>query len=301
MQVLDAGPGDREAVEGRRAAADLVEDDQRTRGRLIEDRRRLDHLDHEGRTAAREIVRRADAGEQAVDDRRYARAWPARKSPSAPSARSARSAAVGRFARHVRAGDDGDAPAFGDLAGEIAIVGDEGFARALERRLDDRMASALDRESERGVDLRARPVALDGKFGERRGDIDPGERGAEAAHARRLRAHACAAARRFEFERQRAFGGGGDLRLEIGEFAGREAHRVGHRLAMDEGRVERRLEQLLALRLRHLDKKAEEILCLILSAGRRSFEIFRLQRGDDVAAFVAQRAGLVEVADAPAR
>ncbi len=29
MQVFDAGPGDGEAVERRRAAADLVEDDQR--------------------------------------------------------------------------------------------------------------------------------------------------------------------------------------------------------------------------------------------------------------------------------
>ena len=33
--------------------------------RLVEDRRRLHHLDHEGRTAAREIVGRADAAEQA--------------------------------------------------------------------------------------------------------------------------------------------------------------------------------------------------------------------------------------------
>ena len=38
------------------------------RRRLGEDRGGLDHLDHEGRAAAREIVRRADAAEQAVDD-----------------------------------------------------------------------------------------------------------------------------------------------------------------------------------------------------------------------------------------
>ena len=36
--------------------------------RLVEDRRGLDHLDHEGRAAAREIVGGADAAEQAVDD-----------------------------------------------------------------------------------------------------------------------------------------------------------------------------------------------------------------------------------------
>ena len=36
--------------------------------RLVQDRRRLDHLDHEGRAAARQIVGGADAAEQAIDD-----------------------------------------------------------------------------------------------------------------------------------------------------------------------------------------------------------------------------------------
>ena len=37
VQVLDGGPGDREAVEGCRAAPDLVEDDERALRRLVED------------------------------------------------------------------------------------------------------------------------------------------------------------------------------------------------------------------------------------------------------------------------
>ncbi len=61
---------------------------------------------------------------------------------------------------------------------------------------------------------------------------------------------------------QRLIGGGGDLDLQLGEIGGRKAHRVGHRLAMDEGRVERRPQQLLALRLRNLEKIAEEIIVL---------------------------------------
>ena len=68
VEPLDAGLGDGEAVVGRRAAADLVEDDEAALARLVEDRRRLDHFDHEGRAPAREIVGRADAAEQSVDD-----------------------------------------------------------------------------------------------------------------------------------------------------------------------------------------------------------------------------------------
>ena len=66
--MLDAGEGDGQAVEGRGAAADFVENDQRALARLIEDRRRLDHFDHEGRAPAREVVGGADAREQAIDD-----------------------------------------------------------------------------------------------------------------------------------------------------------------------------------------------------------------------------------------
>ena len=93
VQVLDRRPGDRQAVEGRGAAADLVEDDERALARLVEDRRGLDHLDHEGRAPAREIVGGADAREQPVDDRRSWRGAPARSCPSAPARRSARSGA----------------------------------------------------------------------------------------------------------------------------------------------------------------------------------------------------------------
>ena len=68
MQIFERRPGDRQPVEGRGAAADLVEHDEGPLGRLIEDRGGLDHLDHEGRAAAGEIVGGADAAEQAIDD-----------------------------------------------------------------------------------------------------------------------------------------------------------------------------------------------------------------------------------------
>ena len=65
--VMRGGPGERQTVEGARAAADLVHEHQAVLGRVMQDVRRLGHLDHEGRAAAGKIVRRADAGEDAVD------------------------------------------------------------------------------------------------------------------------------------------------------------------------------------------------------------------------------------------
>ena len=61
VQMLDRRPGDGKSVERRRSASDFIENDKRPSRRAIQDRRRLHHLDHEGRTPAREIVRGADA------------------------------------------------------------------------------------------------------------------------------------------------------------------------------------------------------------------------------------------------
>ena len=68
VEMLDRRPGDGEPVEGRRAASDLIEDNQRARRRAIEDGGGFDHLDHEGRASARKIVGRADAREKPVHD-----------------------------------------------------------------------------------------------------------------------------------------------------------------------------------------------------------------------------------------
>ena len=68
VQVLGDRPGERDAVEGAGAAADLVEDHQAARRRVVEDVRRLGHLDHERALAAAQLVAGADAGEDPVDD-----------------------------------------------------------------------------------------------------------------------------------------------------------------------------------------------------------------------------------------
>jgi len=60
--------GNAHAVEGRRAAADLVENEQGARRCLMQDLAHLGHLDHEGGLAAGQVVARADAREDAVDN-----------------------------------------------------------------------------------------------------------------------------------------------------------------------------------------------------------------------------------------
>src|SRR4051794_33005845 len=68
VDVFDGGPGDGESVVGCGAATDLVEEDERARSGSVEDRGGLGHLDHEGGTAACEIVGGSNAGEDAIDD-----------------------------------------------------------------------------------------------------------------------------------------------------------------------------------------------------------------------------------------
>ena len=95
--------------------------------------------------------------------------------------------------------------------------------------------------SERAVDHRPRPPFALGELGERRRDIEGGERRRRPlqrvgrGHHRRDEVGEDG-----ELDRERPFGGAGDLLLELGELRRREAHGTGHGLAMDEAvRAER--------------------------------------------------------------
>ena len=180
---------------------------------------------------------------------------------------------VRRLTRHVRAGDERDAAAFADLAREIAIIGDERFASRGKGRLDHGMAARFDDEGEGLVDDRPRPHARRGKFGERGGDVDFGQRFAEAANSVDLRhSRSAQPLEGGELQSQGAVGGRSDLRLELREFVSREPHRPGHGLAMDECRRMRRAQKALAVRLRRLDEEAEEMIVLDpeLASSRRA-------------------------------
>ena len=84
VDVLERGPGEREAVEGGGAAAHLVEQDEGAAGGGVEDGGGLGHLDHEGGAAARDVVAGADAGVDAVDEAEAHAGRRGRSSPSAP-------------------------------------------------------------------------------------------------------------------------------------------------------------------------------------------------------------------------
>ena len=151
--VLDHGPGDAEAVEGRGTAADLIEDQQRLRRRIPEDIRHLVHLHHEGRLTGREVVARADPREDTIADRDIRMARRHEGADARHQHDQRHLPHVGRLTGHVRSGDDGD-PVRRIV--EAGIIGHE--HPILEQLLDHRMPPVLDIDASRLVDLRTTVV-----------------------------------------------------------------------------------------------------------------------------------------------
>ena len=222
VQVLDAGPGDRQAVESGGAAADLVEDHQRTLAGLVEDDGGLDHLDHEGRAAARQIVGRTDTAEQTVDDAEMGRLRGHEGADLGEHGDQRVLAQKGALARHVGAGDQPDPAALR----EPAVVGDKpAFAAGGQRPLDHRMAAANHLEGRRAIDQRALPPFGGGQLRQGGGHVEFGQcaRGAGGLFgAARHLAHQVV--EQLELDRERLVGGRGDLLLQIRQFDRRVTH-----------------------------------------------------------------------------
>ena len=136
MQRLQHRPGDREAVQRGGAAADLVHHDQRARAGLVQDGGGLGHLHHEGGAAARQVVGRADAGEQAVDHADGGAFGRHRQAGLGEHDDQRVLPQEGGFAGHVGAGEQQHA-----LVGrQVAVVGHE-LRVAGERGFHHRMAA----------------------------------------------------------------------------------------------------------------------------------------------------------------
>ena len=135
--VAGAGEGERQAIVGARAAADLVHQHEAPVGRRVQDHRRLRHFDHESGAAARQVVRGADSRENPVE-------WPDHRPRCGHEAADRGEhederglAHVGRLAAHVGTRDHEHAA----TVRELEVVRDEGIVKYA---LDDGMPAALD-------------------------------------------------------------------------------------------------------------------------------------------------------------
>ncbi len=79
-QVFGHRPGDREAIEGGGAAADLIEQHQGALAGVVKDVGGFGHFHHEGGLARREVIAGPDAGEQAIGNPQPGRS---RRNPTA--------------------------------------------------------------------------------------------------------------------------------------------------------------------------------------------------------------------------
>ena len=135
-QVLHHRPRNRQAVKRAGAAPDFIQNDEGFCGRVAQDVRRFAHLHHERGLSAGEVIRRADAGENAVGDGDF-RFLRRDERPDVRHQRNQRHLPhVGAFARHVRPGDDAHAAV---ISIHVRVVGHE--SALAHRLLDDRVAS----------------------------------------------------------------------------------------------------------------------------------------------------------------
>ena len=293
MQMLRRRPGDGQAVIGGGAAPDLVQYDQRFRRGLVEDRRRLHHLHHEGGAARRQIVARADAAEQPVHDADMGRFGGHETAHLGQDGDQRILAQEGGFARHVGTGDQPQPP-FG-VGRQVAVVGHEraGMGR-LQRRLHHRMAAAPDVEGQAGIHFRAHIARRHRQLAQACVHIQHPQRiGDRRQRVPMFEGQHHHLVEQRGFQRQGAFGGLGNARRQAGQLVGGKAHRARHGLAVTEGVFI--LHQLVGVLLSHLDEIAQHAVMLDPElADTRLLAIAAFQACDDAAGFVAQGPQLIQ-------
>src|ERR1043166_2854466 len=146
MEKFGDAPGDRQTIERRCPAADLIENHEAALGGIVNDVRGLVHLHHERGLPAREIVVRAHARENAI----YQTDLCAHRRHEAPDLRHQNNqrnlADIGRFPRHVRPGHDRQPYA---VAVERRIVRNKFFFD--EVLIEHWMAAVFDHQAQRIV------------------------------------------------------------------------------------------------------------------------------------------------------
>ncbi len=177
-QVLGHGPGEAEAVERRRAAAYLVENDQASGGCRVQDVRGFLHLHHERGLPACDVVGRANAREDAIHDRQLGGARCHEGTGLRHQRQQCGLPQVRGLPTHVRPGEDDE------LVGapvERHIVRHERVGRV---PLDDGMAHIGGLQLLTAVHERLRVVVNGGGVGERRQHVQRGQPARRVLHPR---------------------------------------------------------------------------------------------------------------------
>ena len=266
---------------------------------LVQDRRGLDHLDHEGRAAARQVVGGADPAEQLVDDADLRR----RRRHEGAHLRQHRDQRVlpqvGRLAGHVRPGDQPERP---------RLRRRRRRARCRWRRSCRRSAAAPARPPDAGrrrCGTRGprRPPAAPSPRPRARSasaarDVDLGQRLRGRRRSRPARS-STAARRSSKIRRSISSAWPPAFRIFVSISASASVVKriaLGRGLAVHEELGERRLQHPLGMRRRRLDEVAEHVVVPDLQRVDAALaHVLGLQLGDHPAALVAQPPGLVEL------
>ena len=161
VDVLDYCPGDRNAVIRRRAPAQFVEKHEAAARQVVHDVGCFAHLDHERTLAHRDIVARADTGEDFVDHTDTGALGRDERTHLGQERDERRLTQQGTFSRHVRTCDNDDLLALTveeDVVGHIGLTG-------WHERLDDRMTALTDVDDQRVVHHGADVTPFFGQYG----------------------------------------------------------------------------------------------------------------------------------------
>ena len=126
VQMLGNGPCDADAIVRAGAAPNLIQQHQAARREVVEDGRGFVHLHHEGGFAAADVVRRANPGENPIEDAQIGVFGGDKRARLRHQGDQRGLPQQGTLARHVGPCDHQD------LSGvriELDVVGDVGFAR----------------------------------------------------------------------------------------------------------------------------------------------------------------------------
>ena len=171
VKVLSHAPGNRETVKGCRSPSDLIEQDKTAGGGIVQDIRRLVHLDHEGGVPFGKVVTRPDTCEDPIGHADLCRGGGDPASHLGHHGEEADLTEIGRLACHVGAGDDSHA-VLGGI--EIGVIRNESLASGV--LLQHGVTAVTDLQDGRVIHNGARVAVETGGFSQRSESIERSRR-----------------------------------------------------------------------------------------------------------------------------